>query len=72
MGNIRSTFIKTIARDFLEKYPDQFVANDFQHNKKKVTELSNVDSTLLRNRIAGYITRKLASNKGKKSQPISE
>ena len=56
----------------MEKYPDQFVANDFQHNKEKVTELSNVDSTLLRNRIAGYITRKLASNKGKKSQPISE
>ncbi len=56
----------------MEKYPDQFVANDFQHNKKKVTELSNVDSILLRNRIAGYITRKLASNKRKTSQPISE
>jgi small subunit ribosomal protein S17e len=56
----------------LEKYPNQFVANDFQHNKEKVAELSNVDSNLLRNRIAGYITRKLATNKGKKSKPISE
>jgi small subunit ribosomal protein S17e len=55
----------------LEKYPDQFVANDFQHNKEKIKELSNVDSNLLRNRIAGYITRKLASSK-KKNQPISE
>jgi small subunit ribosomal protein S17e len=72
LGNIRSTFIKTIARDILEKYPDQFVADDFQHNKEKVAELSNVDSIILRNRIAGYITRKLASNKKSKHQPISE
>jgi small subunit ribosomal protein S17e len=56
----------------LEKYPDQFVANDFRHNKEKVKELSNVNSNLLRNRIAGYITRMLAANKEKKDQPISE
>ena len=53
-------------------YPNQFVADDFQHNKEKVAELSDVDSNLLRNRIAGYITRYLASrNKGKTNQPIS-
>jgi small subunit ribosomal protein S17e len=56
----------------LEKYPNQFISDDFQHNKKKVTELSNVDSNLLRNRIAGYITRQLSSNKKKTNQPISE
>ena len=33
---------------------------------------SNVDSNLLRNRIAGYITRKLAKKKEKKDQPIYE
>ena len=56
----------------MEKYPNQFIDKDFKHNKEKVAELTNVDSNLLRNRIAGYITRILASNKGKKNQPISE
>ncbi|MFE3845816.1 30S ribosomal protein S17e [Thermoplasmatota archaeon] len=72
MGNIKPTFIKTVARDILEKYPNQFISNNFKHNKKKVAELCNVDSNLLRNRIAGYITRKLASNKKKSRQPIFE
>ena len=71
LGNIKPTFIKTVARDILEKYPNQFVSDNFQHNKKKVEELSNVDSILLRNRIAGYITRMLSSKK-KTKQPISE
>lgn len=72
LGNIRQTFIKTLARDLLEKYPDQFVINNFQHNKQKVQELTTVRSNLLRNRIAGYITRKLASHEKRSSQPISE
>jgi len=59
LGNIRHTFIKNIAIELVKKYPDQFVADDFQHNKGKVAELSDVSSKLLRNRIAGYITRYL-------------
>ena len=53
LGNIKQTFIKTIARDMLEKYPKQFKVNDFQHNKLKVVELSNVDSAIIRNRDIG-------------------
>ena len=56
----------------MEKYPDQFISDDFQHNKEKVKELSNVDSNLLRNRIAGYITRQLSIANKKSKQPISE
>ena len=70
MGNIKQTFIKTIARDMLEKYPKQFKVNDFQHNKLKVSELSNVDSAIIRNRIAGHITRKLSPSYRKSSRPI--
>jgi small subunit ribosomal protein S17e len=56
-----------------KKYPKQFKHDDFQHNKDKVEELSDVQSKLLRNRIAGYITRYLAAqNKGKVTPPISE
>ena len=73
LGNIRQTFIKNIAIELTKKYPNQFKHNDFQHNKKKVAELSDVGSILLRNRIAGYITRYLAAQaKGKVSPPISE
>lgn len=63
MGNIRQTNIKNTAIELLEKYPEQFVVGDFQHNKLKVGELTDVTSKLLRNRIAGYITRRLSPHK---------
>ena len=60
LGNIRQTNIKNIAFELLEKYPKHFIARDFQYNKKKVAELTDVKSKTLRNRIAGYITRRLS------------
>ncbi|MCK4365932.1 MAG: 30S ribosomal protein S17e [Thermoplasmatales archaeon] len=73
MGNIRQTLIKNIAIGLTKKYPNQLKYDDFQHNKKKVAELSDVGSKLLRNRITGHITRYLASqNKGKVISPIYE
>ncbi len=71
LGNIRQTFIKTIAKELLEKYPEQFNPGDFEYNKRKVAEMTTVKSNLLRNRIAGYITRQLAGTKEKPEQPIS-
>jgi small subunit ribosomal protein S17e len=73
LGNIRPLYIKNIAIDLAKQYPKEFKHDDFQHNKKKVDELSDVTSKLLRNRIAGYITRYLATqNKGHTTQPNSE
>ena len=66
MGNIRPNSIKRIARECIEKYPDEFVASDFEYNKKKVNELTDVRSITMRNRIAGYITRLLAPPKKRK------
>ena len=63
MGNIRPTYIKRIAKELLNMYPDKFVASNFQHNKKKVAELADFDSNILRNRVAGYITRLLFTKK---------
>ena len=65
MGNIRQITIKNISKELISKFPDQFISGDFQHNKKKVAELTDVKSKLLRNRIAGYITRLLAPLKKK-------
>ena len=60
MGNIRQTFIKKIALELLDKYPEQFIPRNFQHNKCKVAEFTDVKSKLLRNCIAGYLTRRLS------------
>lgn len=56
MGNIRPTYIKRVATELVRRYPEQFT-DDFEHNKKKVAELTDVRSNMMRNRIAGYVTR---------------
>ena len=54
---IKPAYVKKTATLLLERYPDAF-GDDFEHNKELVTELTNVDSKGVRNRIAGYITSK--------------
>jgi len=57
----------------VKKYPDQFKFDDFQHNKEKVEQFAETSSKLMRNKIAGYVTRYLASrHKRKINLPISE
>ncbi|MGQ0796551.1 MAG: 30S ribosomal protein S17e [Methanobacteriota archaeon] len=56
MGNIRSTYIKRVAILLVERHPNAFT-DDYEHNKKKVSELTDVRSIMMRNRIAGYVTR---------------
>lgn len=56
MGNIRQTYIKRVAIELVTRYNDQF-SDDFQHNKAKVAELTDVQGNTFRNRIAGYVTR---------------
>ena len=53
-------------------YSDRFVASDFQHNKEKVAELADFDSRVMRKRVAGYITRILATQKTQKKEYINE
>ena len=54
---IKPAYVKKTAKLLMNRYPDAF-GDDFEHNKEVVTELTNVDSKGVRNRIAGYITRK--------------
>lgn len=56
LGNIRPTYIKRVAIALVETHPNEFT-DDYEHNKKKVSELSDVRSVMMRNRIAGYVTR---------------
>ena len=57
---IKPAYIKKLARALLERYEEAF-STDFEHNKEVVAELTNVQSKGVRNRIAGYITRKQQS-----------
>jgi len=54
---IKPAYVKKTARLLMERYPDAF-GDDFEHNKDVVTELTNVESKGVRNRIAGYVTSK--------------
>lgn len=56
---IKPKYVKQLATVLLEKYPESF-NEDFETNKGSVDALTNVESKEVRNRIAGYITRKKA------------
>ena len=54
---IKPAYVKKTATLPMERYPDAW-GDDFEHNKELVTELTNVESKNVRNRIAGYIASK--------------
>ncbi len=56
MGKVRIGLVKRTARKLIEMYPDIFT-EDFEHNKRVVSMLVEVNSKKLRNQIAGYVTR---------------
>ena len=61
MGSIRQTYIKSTVDSLLRQYPNEF-GTDFNENKDKVERLANVQTKELRNRLAGYVTRKMSSS----------
>ncbi len=58
MGNIRPNYIKSLAVQLLETHSDAFTT-DFGGNKENVTKYTNIESKVIRNRVAGYIVRRL-------------
>jgi small subunit ribosomal protein S17e len=67
---IKPAYIKKIGRELMEEYPDVF-DSDFEANKEAVTELTNVESKTVRNRIAGYVTRHSGSLEENEPAPAS-
>lgn len=60
MGNVRTDQIKRTARELVRRFPDKFTGN-FDENKRLVSLLLQGATTKIRNQVAGYITRYLAS-----------
>jgi small subunit ribosomal protein S17e len=58
---IKPAYVKKTATLLMERYPNAF-AQDFEHNKELVDELTNIESKGVRNRIAGYVTSKQGSS----------
>ena len=58
MGNIRPGYIKSMAHQLLEDHGDVF-SLDFAQNKENVTRNTDIESKVIRNRVAGYIVRQL-------------
>ncbi len=58
MGTVKPAYIKVIALELMKKYPDVFTES-FDENKKLVAEYAKINSKTIRNRVAGYITRKV-------------
>ena len=44
-----------MAKRLIEQYPDRF-SNNFENNKKVLTELEIITDKPVRNKVAGYIT----------------
>ncbi len=55
MGKVRPVFIKKVSKELIEKYPTVF-SKDFEKNKNLLHNYAIIQSNLVRNRIAGYIT----------------
>jgi len=56
MGRIKTSFVKSIAKDLFEKHSDKFTT-DFSKNKELVKELVDMKSKKLRNIVSGYLTK---------------
>lgn len=56
MGRIKTLLIKRIAKKLVKEHSEEF-APEFDKNKELVEKYTNVDSTKMRNVIAGYTAR---------------
>lgn len=54
----------SIGEDLLERYPGAF-SGDFEQNRRKVEQLTELRSPHVCNRVAGYITRHNGTDDGR-------
>jgi small subunit ribosomal protein S17e len=59
---IKPSYIKTLGNELVTKQRTNF-SNNFEDNKQQVDKSAVIESKRVRNRIAGYITRKINTKK---------
>jgi small subunit ribosomal protein S17e len=55
---IKPSYIKSLGLELLAKNREKF-SNNFEENKQALATTASIGSKRVRNRIAGYITRKI-------------
>ena len=55
MGRIKTTFVKNIGKELMEKHSESFSGN-FEDNKRALEPFVSFSSRKMRNLVAGYIT----------------
>ena len=59
---VKPSYIKSLGQELIVKHGRKFTG-DFDENKLAVSEVAIIDSKRIRNRVAGYITRKVNRRK---------
>ncbi|KUG21302.1 ssu ribosomal protein s17e [hydrocarbon metagenome] len=55
---IKPSYIKNLGNELIAKHGEK-LSSDFEENKMVVAEIAMIDSKRVRNRVAGYISRKI-------------
>ena len=55
---IKPSYIKTLGNELVSKQREHF-SNNFEENKQQLGKSAVIGSKRVRNRVAGYITRKI-------------
>jgi small subunit ribosomal protein S17e len=55
---IKPSYVKNLGTELLAKQRDYF-SGSFDENKQQLTKSAQISSKRVRNRVAGYITRKI-------------
>ncbi len=59
---IKPSYIKSLGLELLAKNREKFSGN-YEENKQALATTALIDSKRVRNRIAGFITRKIKTNR---------
>ena len=63
---IKPSYIKTMGTALMEQHGASF-NNNFDDNKRVVSEVTTIESKIIRNRVAGFITRQVNTNNRRRS-----
>lgn len=67
MGRIKTAQIKRVTHELMKLHGNEFTDN-FETNQDIVNKLISTSSKILRNKIAGYVTKLV--KKGKKTEEV--
>jgi len=62
LGKVRIGKVKSVSCELVRRYPTAF-STDFEVNKKLIYQYTDIRSKHLNNRVAGYVSRLLVSQK---------